>query len=444
MRLITLLVTLSLCAAAPTRGAAASTARDGWSLSSAVKAVALGGDGVLPSSALRESLAAVPDHDLFWVRAVPPAVEGPAQENKLSAATLLKQGFQRMAATARSLGRELERQKFGAPDSTLLLESSDLSPLLAPDQRAALAAMIARNSRVRSMLLADSGRLMPAVAAIDVSPETVVEQFVRNRTKPRQRTLARYNLILAGYAGAEDEVLKGSSRLSSLRSQTTLDDLISAQIRGREELRVADVAGGYGRALRELTPPEGGYRLRRTLVDLFEWQKLAPVGGMPEATDPRNTFSVRLADAARVRFADYEKQDLIVMIEALWYAPDKLATIANLYNQLADGGLLVVASRAPWSTDLTTPRNKFSIFKRFLSVLEQAGIEFLAVGSDLMGPDRVAYHALWLRKSPGTTMASRALLTSSLLDSGGMSTSVYDAFYAEHRPVVISREGSTP
>lgn len=124
-----------------------------------------------------------------------------------------------------------------------------------------------------------------------------------------------------------------------------------------EPVRLADMGGGRGLALRQLmaTPDLSGM-LRCTNVDLFNYG-LADISERertyledvtPGCTDEALAPHFIRANAETVKLT--EPADVITSIEMIQYLDDPLASLCNWYNNLADNGLLIVSTEHDWSS----------------------------------------------------------------------------------------------
>ncbi len=421
-----------------------------WSLATAVHAVAAK-TNLLPP----ETMARLSSESPFWGRVLLDGsgrpwdffhVDSEAEREQFSsngdpykrapADEILRMSITRLRATSeRAVANLSQGEAHSRPELPAeVIEAVDLAPLLSTEARLKLEGYLQVHGDVAVRALENSRRNAAAITAADVQPETVIEQLIRNCWRPRHRDRYQYNEIIGNRRYVLDETVPSSARLLAIRSEDSLGALIADQARRHQTVRVADVGGGYGQALWKSGPPTqpGDVHLVRPLIDPLDWQTLVPRAiSMAKPDAPHNRFQLRLGDASTIRFPQDELQHLILMVESIWYAPDKLAAIANLYNQLADDGILVIATHFPWSRDLRAGADDLSLFYGFLERLASSKIEFLPLAS------WHGINSLWIQKKPGTRLSVLARLVEPFVEMWGTTVSFYDESSLTQRPILV-------
>jgi len=387
----------------------------GWTLPEAVRAVALGD----PTRTLPPALAASPASAPVWAAAAA----------RIAAAPAMNRSAQEMVRAA------LEEVADAAP-------GRPAGP--APAER--------------SRAVADEGARV--LAAADADPALLVAQYGVQHHKDLIRTIKEYDDSIAlrrstvysrpnpSYESSRAVVRPAESLLPLLRAESPLRAMVD-DLRARHGRVVwADAGGGLGAAQREWSRKGLGADVRRVLVDLFDWERLSSERLAHAARLlGRRTFAARhrpdvlLADAAAVRFPPGERPNLITSIESIQYWPDKLGGLINLYNQLEDGGILVVSAEHAWPTWIRTKGSVIShtstVFDDFIAALARAGVEVAAVVPDGHSPAEDA-RALVIRKKPGTRLIQDARLLDLWVNPYGYSASYYGKLRAGRPPVRVA------
>lgn len=182
----------------------------------------------------------------------------------------------------------------------------------------------------------------------------------------------------------------------------------------------ADMGGGRGLAMRQLASmPDSSQKYAMTNVDLFDYglddleknsidylEQLAP--GM---TDAQVSPRLILDDVESVTLP--EPADIITSIEAIQYLNNPLASISNWYNNLADNGILLIATEQDWSHSLgleDTNCYDETASLHLIQQLEESGVTYAATYEidwdngtrPLLDPN--AFRILAIQKKPGTEM----------------------------------------
>lgn len=201
----------------------------------------------------------------------------------------------------------------------------------------------------------------PEIIKFDpLDAEHIAQQQKTQEGKPRSRWLSDYDEIIFRQSTGYDPVKTVASEALRPRGYEGfmgLSVLVEHMKRRKgDKLKIVDMGAGAGIAMRELAvQPELKGTLQTTIVDLFN------VGSdqFDEFTQEHireNPDIMSLEAAPKLIQADAEKivmrppPDIILSIESIEYLDNPLAAIVNWYNQLADGGLLIVAREGDFAT----------------------------------------------------------------------------------------------
>ncbi len=183
-----------------------------------------------------------------------------------------------------------------------------------------------------------------------------------------------------------------------------------------------DMGAGHALPMRQLAcNPEMRARVSRTAVDLF---LLKPEDmerpnanyveqKYPGILDGRNCPSFLCADVETVVLP--QPADVITSIESVQYLNNPLAVISNWYNQLADNGLVIVATNHKWSQWLAygggagEESTCEAPAQHLTDALQSANIPFAANPGHLFGV--ATYSCMAIQKKPGTQLQLRARVT---------------------------------
>ncbi len=257
----------------------------------------------------------------------------------------------------------------------------------------------------------------------------VAEQATVQAEKFQGRVLAQYsNYIFPGQDWLEP---RGSAVVDFVRpiigdaERVTLDGVLKGLCEANvgEPVNWVDMGGGRALPMRQLGGmPDFAERLNMTNVDLFNFglegldaqeleylESLAPGMTEPEAEPALirdNVETVQLPEPA----------DIITSVEVMQYLNNPLESMTNWYNQLADNGILFVATQHEWTGWIRYDREPGSSqrdetpAKHLLEELSQAGINHAATyESDWenglrprLDPNDVRIMAI--QKKPGTAL----------------------------------------
>lgn len=238
------------------------------------------------------------------------------------------------------------------------------------------------------------------MAEYDTNPtfeQLLVEQETVQAGKFRARMHDDYHQLM--FPG-QDFVPSLSSAVTDLartlcvgEEKVTLNGILRGLSRekGGDAVQWVDMGGGRGLALRQvMTEPSMREVIQATNVDLFDWglddlrnedydylERRAP-GVTQEENAPQYVKS----DIVTVELE--QPADLITSVENIQYLNDPLKAVGNWYNQLADNGLMIVASEHDWSESIDfidgdgerSRAGEPSL--QLLSALDEAGIAYAA------------------------------------------------------------------
>jgi len=201
-----------------------------------------------------------------------------------------------------------------------------------------------------------------------------------------------------------------------------------------------DMGAGEALIMRELaTRSEMAGKLEMIAVDLldynlrqFDKEELAMLEEMALGITEDRTRPLRvIADIGTVALP--KPADLITAVEVTQYLDDPLRAVANFYNQLADGGLMIVANASGWSNGLMyVGRPEERATRDLVVALDQADVSHAAqhthdwpektfIPEDSRRRDEIDFHAMHLlgvQKKPGTELV--------------VNTELMDVFTEEH------------
>lgn len=259
------------------------------------------------------------------------------------------------------------------------------------------------------------------------------EQEVVQTSKFQGRQLREYNSYI--FPGQEWREPVSSAIVDFLRPYCGDDERVSLEgvLKGlilaqpNEPVRLADMGGGRGLALRQLAAHPGlTGNILCTNVDLFNYgindlddhdiahlENNAP-GCTSEACAPR---LVR-ANAEAVQLC--EPMDIITSVEVMQYLDNPLASLCNWYNNLADNGLLIVSAEHDWSSwirpdgiDMYAHPEAMPA-AQFLQALDTAGVSYAASYESDWRYSRpklnpCEFKNLVVQKKPGTQLRMHAV-----------------------------------
>lgn len=264
--------------------------------------------------------------------------------------------------------------------------------------------------------------------------------------KERARVLSRYDWLLFRRTEAwfreyvNDDII---GHYEQILSAAKISDEIAgkppsllyylqavAQIRKRNVIWV-DLGGGIGLPMRQISHDhaELASKLKMINVDLFDWQSRSDAVELlehvfrrvvPTVLEDVHAPELVVDDLTIATFGG--KADLITSIESIQYVENKLKAVVNAYNQLEDGGILMVYSSAPFGllveTQINDSKQRFETVERFFEILAANGISVLRSPQhreeDFLSADIIA-----LIRKPGTKLDLLSKLDhSELIDNG--------------------------
>lgn len=190
------------------------------------------------------------------------------------------------------------------------------------------------------------------------------EQHAVQKSKAQSRGLDHYGEYFfdeytEGFANTIAHLGLGKFLQDRYNSKTkSIEAVLQALIEQKNgTIHWVDVGTGYAIAQRQANQNEKlRENLRTTAVDLFDYgnedgessdkKEIAEFYGTEILDDQFKPDLLLLEDAEKLHLG--KKADIITCIETFQYLENPLQTMANLYNQLSDNGLLVIASQNPW------------------------------------------------------------------------------------------------
>jgi len=198
----------------------------------------------------------------------------------------------------------------------------------------------------------------PIIPLLD--DEHLAEQRKTQEGKNQSRWLSDYDDVIFRQSTDYDPVktvVSETLRPSGYEGFMSLSVLLEL-MRHRKggKLNIVDMGAGAGIAMRELaSQPRLRGEVETTIVDLFNvgtevFDDLTQqhINENPEIMSSEAEPHFIQADAEKVVMRP--TPDLVMSIESIQYLDNPLAAIVNWYNQLADGGLLVVAREGDFAT----------------------------------------------------------------------------------------------
>lgn len=191
----------------------------------------------------------------------------------------------------------------------------------------------------------------------------LAEQAVVQAEKFQGRLLAEYDSYLfADYRGDEahgNAVIDFAKPFIGDNEQVTLEGLIQGLSNSKLGSPVSWVDMGGGRALpmRQLARmPNVQIKPLMTNVDLFNFgldgvtpEELEYLETLvPRMTEPEAEPTLIIDNVETVKLP--APADIITSVEAMQYLNDPLGALVNWYNQLADEGMMIVATQHDWAS----------------------------------------------------------------------------------------------
>lgn len=291
-------------------------------------------------------------------------------------------------------------------------------------------------------------------ANIKVSCSDILNLHVQNQLyiqeqKERGRSMSEYNRYLFNhflylrpqskdfsYFGIQDffKKITGSETVSLPEILERLSMLKQGSISW------TDIGGGLGIPMRELKRdrPELARKLKMNLMDLIDWNnKSLPIINKIKARCKielgknilNDDFKPELFLGNAQTFNLPTKTDLVTSFESIQYIEDKLALIVNWYNQLEDGGFIIIASEHRWAKWIINKNNlsnsNENIFNNLIQTLIDSGIS-IAMNKDSESESNEFLRALLIQKKNNTTLNLNATMVEVWTNSEGYTMSTYE------------------
>ena len=156
---------------------------------------------------------------------------------------------------------------------------------------------------------------------------------------------------------------------------------------------------------------------------------------------PEYRPDIRLVSAEKLSFKKGERPGLITLIESLQYFPDKLRVFVHLYNQLADNGVLVVASENR-AFEWIRSRDHFilgrdPIVDDMIAPIVAEGIELVALMSYRRWGHISDARMFAIRRKPGTRLVAQTRLHNIWTNPHGYSASYYELSHTGRAPIKV-------
>lgn len=188
----------------------------------------------------------------------------------------------------------------------------------------------------------------------------------------------------------------GSRRdVQFLPSKTNwISQIIKRQLKQKPEgVHWVDVGCGYQIAQREFKLNNPTSKVAITGIDLNppDWSILEPQLKTIKAAERKTWRAITRVPSNRIpgdaTALPFGPADVITAIEVIQYIEDKAATLCHWYNQLAPGGILIIATESSWANWIRTGKEKFgenAVMDDFLSQ-----VKFLAEYSNYERADDI-------------------------------------------------------
>jgi len=280
----------------------------------------------------------------------------------------------------------------------------------------------------------------------------LAEQATVQAKKFQARLLAKYSRYI--FPGQSWREPRGSAIVDFVRpiigdaERATLDGVLEglSEAKAGEPVKWVDMGGGRALPMRQLgSMPDFKQRLKMTNVDLFNFglegvnpDELEYLEGLvPGMTEPEAEPVLITDNVETVQLP--EPADIITSVEAMQYLNNPLEAITNWYNQLADNGIMIVATEHDWASWIRYNREPGSSerdetpAKHLLEELSRAGINYAVTDeSDWQSgvrpdvdPNRVRIMAI--QKKPGTSLRVTKPVTEVWVNPYNFKAAYYEA-----------------
>ena len=284
----------------------------------------------------------------------------------------------------------------------------------------------------------------------------LTEQAAVQAEKFQGRLLDEYsNYIFPGQGGTDP---RGSAIVDFVRpitgdtEEVTLDKVLDGLLETRPKGSVhwVDMGGGYALAMRQVGATIGrDSRLRMTNVDLLDCDleglaedKIAYYEGLVPGIAKSEAAPVLITDNIETVTLP-EPADVITSVETVQYLNDPLKALSNMYNQLADNGIMFVAADHDWPGWISySGEQDETPMKHVLEELTRAGINY-AVTDESDGRSGVrpdvdpnCFRRMAIQKKPGTLLRVTKSVTEVWKNHYHYKIAYYEAPTTESSPVI--------
>lgn len=291
--------------------------------------------------------------------------------------------------------------------------------------------------------------------------ELVAEQAIVQVEKFQGRLLAEYSDYFFPCQSWREP--RGSAVVDFARpfigdaERVTLDGVLEglSKTRPGQPINWVDMGGGRALAMRQLgTVPGVASRLKMTNVDLCNFglkgikedeveflESLAPGMTRPEAEPTLITDNIETVTLP-------EPADIITSVEVMQYLNNPLQALSNWYNQLADNGIMLVATEHDWPSwiryqrELGSPDCDEMPTRHLLEELTRAGINYAVTDeSDWQSGfrpdvDLSRFRIMALQKKPGTSIKVTQPVAEVLINPYNFKVAYYEVPATRSTPIV--------
>jgi hypothetical protein len=226
-----------------------------------------------------------------------------------------------------------------------------------------------------------------------------------------------------------------------------------AQMR-RGRVHLADYGGHLGIPLIHLKrmAAEQGFGvdiLRTTNIDLFNWSlmggsylhHISKIIAGTWVSHPRWQPNLILADAT-TRVPLPSPPDIATVFDSIQFMEDKLAAFINIYNQLAEGGMMIVSNDEPIGPILrhSDGFEDNHVLESFLEALGSHGIAVVLTREEWK-PTVFNTRTFVIKKIPGTFLRANYQFGGHVEHPSGQVSSLYHRWPAGEFPVTVETAG---
>lgn len=234
-------------------------------------------------------------------------------------------------------------------------------------------------------------------------------------TRIRSRTLSMYDDLIfrhfCDFRNSRPENVEAFfKRYAGGEEVKSLEQLVNRIISTRGSGVWAEMGGGGAIAMRQVTSlVKEKDKLTRYNVDIsdFDDRSVKDIEVLRELAKKTPT-ALRLENKPRRINADMtsvvlpQKADLITSVASVFYLDKPLEAMCNWYNQLNDGGLLVVTSEETWSDRIRDADGGFGVSPvvDFIQQLDKLAIPVVTNGE--------RFNLMLVEKKPGVELSLKA------------------------------------